>query len=437
MLQVNKKMKYLQFIFKIFKVKDLRKKILFTFFVFFIFRLFAQLPVPGVDVASLKRLFAESQLLTLLDIFSGGTLANFSVMSLGLNPYINASIIMQLLQMVFPKLEEMAKEGEAGREKINQFTRYLTVPLASIQAFGIFILLRNSQIITVVSPLTLISLVITITAGTIFLMWLGELISEKGIGNGISMIIFAGIVGRLPVSLFQQATVFDPSQIRNIIIFAAMAIIVVVAIVIVTEARRPIAVHYSRRFAQGAISSASSYIPLRVNQAGVIPIIFAVSLILLPTTFARFFERSPNVTIANLSGDIQRLFDPGGMAYNVAYFLLVVVFTYFYTSVAFNTKQISEMLMKQGGFIPGIRPGTPTKSFLDHVSLRITLFGAIFLGLIAILPSIGQKLTGITTLLVGGTGLLIVVAVVLETTKQLESFLVMSDYDNYLIRKTK
>ncbi|OGD97419.1 preprotein translocase subunit SecY [Candidatus Curtissbacteria bacterium RIFCSPLOWO2_01_FULL_38_11b] len=428
-------MKYLQLISKIFQNKDLRRKILFTAFIFFIFRVFAQVPVPGVDIVSLKRLFAQSQLLSLLDIFSGGTLANFSVMSLGLNPYINASIIMQLLQMVFPKLEELAKEGESGREKINQYTRFLTVPLASIQAFGIFILLRNSQIVASPTPLTLFSLVVSITTGTILLMWLGELITEKGVGNGISMIIFAGIVGRLPIGLFQQAAVFDPSQIRNIVIFAIMAIIVIVSIVFVTEGRRPIKVNYSRRGTQGPQAAIASYIPLRVNQAGVIPIIFAVSLILLPTTFSTFLETSPNVFIANLAQNIQRLFNPADILYNVVYFLLVIVFTYFYTTVAFNTKQISEMLMKQGGFLPGIRPGSSTKSYLDYVLLRITLFGAIFLGLIAILPSIGQSLTGVTTLLIGGTGLLIVVAVILETTKQIESQITMGDYDTLFKRR--
>jgi len=426
-------MDYLKSLSKIFKVKDLRKKILFSLFIFLIFRLFAHVPVPGVDIQSLKRLFEQSQLLSLLDLFSGGTLANFSVMSLGLNPYINASIIMQLLQLVFPKLEELAKEGEQGREKINQYTRYLTVPLTIIQAFGMYILLRNSNIISQVSPLTLLSIVASMTAGTILLMWLGELISEKGIGNGISMVIFAGIVGRLPISLAQTISVFDPSQLRNIIIFVVMAVVVIVSIVVVTEGRRPIQIQYARR--QTIATSVTSYIPLRVNQAGVIPIIFAVSLILLPATFGKFFETSPNITIAAFAQNIQRLFDPTGIFYNLSYFLLVVAFTYFYTTVAFNTKQISEMLMKQGGFIPGIRPGSPTKSFLNYVSLRVTLFGAIFLGLIAVLPSIGQGLTGVTTLLIGGTGLLIVVSVVLETTKQIESHLVMKDYDTFLKRR--
>lgn len=429
-------MKYLELVKKIFKIKDLRKKIIFTAFIFLIFRIFAQVPVPGVDIGSLKKLFSESQLLSLLDIFSGGTLANFSVLSLGLNPYINASIIMQLLQLVFPKLEELAKEGESGREKINQYTRYLTVPLAAVQAFGIYILLQNSHILTSVSTLTLLTLVVTITAGTIFLMWLGELISENGIGNGISMIILAGIAGRLPITLFQQVSVFDPAQSRNIIIFAVMAVLVVVSIVIVTEARRPIKVHYSRRGSGGSAPITTSYIPLRLNQAGVIPIIFAVSLILLPSTLARFLEKSPNAFIANFSTDLQRFIQPGGIPYDVIYFLLVIAFTYFYTTVAFNTKQLSEMLMKQGSFLPGIRPGSPTKKYLDYVSLRITLFGAIFLGVIAVLPSIGQSMTGIQNLLIGGTSLLIVVSVILESSKKVESFLVMSDYDSFVSRRT-
>ncbi|MEX2028689.1 MAG: preprotein translocase subunit SecY [Candidatus Curtissbacteria bacterium] len=423
---------YLQTLARIFRVKELRKKILFTTLIFFVFRLFAHVPVPGVDIASLKELFASSQLLSLLDVFSGGTLANFSVMSLGLNPYINASIIIQLLQLVFPKLEEIAKEGEAGRAKINQYTRYLTVPLTVLQAFGMYVLLKNSNLIGAVTPLTILSLVATMTAGTILLMWLGELISEKGIGNGISMVIFAGIVGRLPISLAQQASLFDPSQLKNIIVFAVMALIVIVSIVFVTESQRPIRVNYSRR-ASGQ-SGASSFIPLRVNQAGVIPIIFAVSLILLPTTFARFFERSPNPVVANLSQNLDRLFSPDGILYNATYFLLVVAFTFFYTTVAFNTKQISEMLMKQGGFIPGIRPGSSTKAYLDRVSLRITLFGALFLGLVAILPSVGQSLTGVTSLMIGGTGLLIIVSVVLETTKQIESQLVTRSYEGFLRR---
>ena len=257
-------MKYLNTAVRVFKSKQLRNKILFTALIFFVFRVFAHVPVPGVDIVSLKQLFAQSQLLSLLDIFSGGTLANFSVMSLGLNPYINASIIIQLLQLVFPKLEELAKEGEAGREKINQYTRYLTVPLTVLQAFGMYILLKNAQLISNITPLTLLSLIVTMTAGTLLLMWLGELITEKGIGNGISMVIFAGIVGRLPISIAQTASVFDPSQIKNVATFAVMALVVVVSIVFVTEAKRPIPVSYSRR-SSSKQSDAPNYIPFRVN----------------------------------------------------------------------------------------------------------------------------------------------------------------------------
>ena len=262
-------------------------------------------------------------------------------------------------------------------------------------------------------------------------MWLGEQITQKGIGNGISMIIFAGIVGRLPISLFQQVTVFDPSQIKNIIIFIVMGLLVVVSIVVVTEANRPIKILYSRRAAQSGAAT-SSFIPLRLNQAGVIPIIFAVALILLPTTFAKFLQSSPSALIANASRGVESMFQPDKPLYSIVYFALVVVFTYFYTTVAFNTKQLSEMLMQQGAFVTGIRPGATTKKYLDYVSLRITLFGALFLGIVAILPSIAQGITGNTNLLVGGTGLLIVVSVILETTKQIESQLVMRDYEGFL-----
>ena len=422
-------MKFFQLIQKIFRTKEIRGKLLFTAFVFFVFRLFAQVPVPGVDIFSLKRLFSQSQFLSLLDIFSGGTLANFSVMSLGLNPYINASIIMQLLQFVFPKLEELAKEGEAGREKINQYTRYLTVPLTAIQSFGMYILLKNSQIISTVTPLTLLSMVASMTAGTILLMWLGELISQRGIGNGISMIIFAGIVGRLPIGLAQQATVFDPSQLRNILIFAVMAVVVVVSIVMVSEGRRPIKVQYARRAAQG--SQVSSYIPLRVNQAGVIPIIFAVSLILVPSLIANYLGASKNLALSNVASTITVWFDPNGFFYNLSYFLLVVLFTYFYTAVVFNPKKIAEEIQKYGGFIPGVRPGSSTSHYLNYILTRITSVGAVFLGIIAILPSITASFTNVSNLILGGTGILIVVSVVLETIKAIEAQLVMRNYEGF------
>jgi len=425
--------KILSTILNAWKVPELRKRILFTAFVFVIFRLAAHIPVPAVNIVALRELFAKNQLLGLLDIFSGGTLANFSIMALGLNPYINASIIFQLLLMVIPQLEALSKEGEYGRKKINQYTRLLTVPLAMLQSFGMYILLRNQQIITFLDPLKIASLVVTMTAGTIFLMWLGELISEKGIGNGISMLIFAGIVGRLPVSFGQTLAVFNPENFFNFLIFLAMSLGVIAGIVFINEASRKIRIQYARRISgQKMYGGQSTYLPLKINQAGVIPIIFAVSLVLLPSMLGSFLQGVPNPLLAKFAGGLAYFFRPNGVFYNLAYFILVIGFTYFYTAVVFNPKKIAEEIKKYGGFIPGIRPGESTVLYLNKILNRITLVGAIFLGLIAILPSIAQGLTGIATMSIGGTGILIVVSVILETTKQLESMLVMRSYDGFL-----
>ncbi|HUV42691.1 MAG TPA: preprotein translocase subunit SecY [Patescibacteria group bacterium] len=415
------------------KIAELRKKILFTAGIFIVFRFAAHVPVGGVNTIALRELFARNQLLGLLDIFSGGTLANFSIMALGLNPYINASIIFQLLTMVIPQLEELSKEGEYGREKINQYTRILTVPLAVVQSLGMYALLKNQQIITSLLPLSLISLVITMVAGTIFLMWLGELISEYGIGNGISMLIFAGIVARYPVQLGQTFSIFEPGNLFNLIIFLAMALAVIVAIIVVDEASRKIRIQYARRMRGRKIyGGQSTYLPLKINQAGVIPIIFAVSLILLPSMLGNFLQGVPQPMIAKIAVSLATIFQPGGVVYNLTYFLLVVGFTYFYTAVVFNPDKIAEEIRKYGGFIPGIRPGQPTADYLNRILNRITLAGAIFLGLIAILPSIAQGLTGIATMTIGGTGILIVVSVILETTRQLEAMMTMRSYEGFL-----
>jgi preprotein translocase subunit SecY len=425
--------RFIEPIITAFKIPDLRRKILFTAAILVVFRLCAHIPVPGVNLLALRQLFSQNQLLSLLDIFSGGTLANFSVMALGLNPYINASIIFQLLTMVFPRLEELSKEGEYGREKINQYTRLLTVPLAAFQAFGMYVLLKNQGIAIAVSPLKLLALVATMTTGTIFLMWLGELISENGIGNGISLLIFAGIVGRYPVTLAQTVATAQAANIFNLFIFLAMSLIVIVAIVIVDQANRQITVQYAKRIRGNRIyAGQSTHLPLRINQAGVIPIIFAVSLILLPSMFGRFLEQVPNPIISSAARLLTTAFDPGGFIYNFSYFLLVIAFTYFYTAVTFNPQKIAEEIKKYGGFIPGIRPGQPTADFLNKILTRITLAGAVFLGFIAILPSIARSLTGITTMMIGGTGILIVVSVVLETTKALEAQLIMRSYDGFL-----
>jgi len=425
--------KILNTIINAWKVPELKRRILFTAGIFIVFRLAAHVPVPGVDTTALKQLFSRSQLLGLLDIFSGGTLANFSIMALGLNPYINASIIFQLLTMVIPQLEALSKEGEFGREKINQYTRIVTVPLAALQAFGMYALLRNQQIIGSLNPLNLVGLVVTMTAGTIFLMWLGELISENGIGNGISMLIFAGIVGRFPVAFGQTLAVFEPGSFFNTAVFLVMAILVIAAIVVVNEADRKIRIQYARRITGRKVyGGQSTYLPLKINQAGVIPIIFAISLILLPSMIGNFLQGVPNPVLSKIAREMATVFSPGGVIYNLTYFFLVVGFTYFYTAVIFNPEKISEEIKKYGGFIPGIRPGAPTADYLNKILTRITLAGAIFLGLVAILPSLAQGLTGVATMTLGGTGILIVVSVILETTKQLEAMLVMRSYEGFL-----
>lgn len=419
-----------------FKVYELRRKILITLLILVVYRVATYVPIGGVNLEGLKSLFASNQFLGLLDIFSGGTLANFSVIALGLNPYINASIIIQLLTMVFPKLEELSKEGEQGRQRINQYTRYLSVPLAIVQAIGMFTLLRNQGLVEVTSPLSILAIIVSMTAGTIFLMWLGELITEYGIGNGISVIIFAGIIARAPVVLFQTASIVEQQQLINLIILVAIALLTTAGIVFVNEGRRQIMVQYARRFSAGRTSTSNSqtYLPLRVNQAGVIPIIFAVSLVLLPSFLGQFLAQVANPTLQGIGRFLSTNFQPESLAYNVVYFLLVIGFTYFYTAVVFNPTKIADEIKKYGGFVPGIRPGTATASYLNYILVRITLAGAVFLGFVAIFPSIVSQLTGITTLIIGGTSLLIVVSVVLDVIKQFESKIVERNYERFLNR---
>lgn len=420
-------------IIQAWRTPELRKKILFTAMMFFVFRLFAHIPVPVVNAEKLRALFEQNELLSMLDIFSGGTLANFSVMALGLNPYINASIIFQLLTMVFPRLEELSKEGEAGREKINQYTRMVTVPLAMLQAFGMYMLLKNQQIIESLAPLPLVSLVLTMATGTVVLMWFGELISEYGIGNGISMLIFAGIIGRLPISIAQTAAISANTNVFNLATFAVMAVAVIAGIVFINQAVRKVTIQYAKRIRGSRMyGGQTTHLPLRVNQAGVIPIIFAVSLVLLPSLVSRFVATVPNQSVVRAAETIAVAFSPGSLFYNLVYFLLVIGFTYFYTAVVFNPVKISDEIKKYGGFIPGIRPGKPTADYLNYILTRITTAGALFLGVIAVLPSIAQNLTNVVTLTIGGTGILIVVSVVLETTKQLEAMLVMRSYEGFL-----
>lgn len=428
-------------VLQLWKIKDIRNKILYILGLLLIFRVAAHIPVPGVDVENLKNFFSSNQVLGLLNMFSGGALENFSVVMLGLGPYITASIIFQLLVMIIPRLQEMQKDGEAGRAKINQYQRLFAVPLAALQAYSTITILQRTGgsavgaatqgIIGDLSIFQWISAIVMITAGSMFLMWLGELITEKGIGNGISILIFAGIIAALPRSIQQTFAVFDPSQIFTYLAFVVIAIVTIAGVVIITEGQRNIPVSYARRIRGNKVyGGVNTHLPLRVNQAGVIPIIFAISIVLIPPVIAQYFVGSDMNWLANFAQWVINIFN-NQLFYGVAYFTFVVAFTYFYTAVIFHPDQISENLQKQGGFIPGIRPGKPTTEYLGYVSNRILLTGALFLGSIAVLPFIIQAATGIQSLIIGGTSLLIVVSVVLETVKQIESKLVMRDYEGF------
>jgi preprotein translocase subunit SecY len=420
-----------QFLLRSWHTPAIRRKILATAAVLVVFRLAAHIPAAGIDRTSLQNLFSGNALLSLLDVFSGGTLANFSIMSLGLNPYINASIVLQLLQFVIPSLEELSKEGEYGQEKINQYTRLLTIPLAVMQAFGMYALLRGQGIIQTLPPLAVVALVLTMTAGTVLAVWFGDLITEYGLTNGVSFLIFAGIVSRLPVTLSQSAASVGQQDIFKIAIFALLALVIIGLIIFINEATRNIPVSYARRL-KGTAAGAASFIPLKLTQAGVVPIIFAVSLVLLPSLVGQFLANSGNENLRLMAANVTAAFNPQSPLYNIVYFILVVGFTYFYTSVVFNPEKISENLQKNGGFVPGIRPGRETTDYLKRILSRITLPGALFLGSIAILPSVLQPILGLDNLMIGGTGVLIVVSVVLELTRGLEAQLITRRYEGYV-----
>lgn len=420
-------------IVRIWRLKDLRNSILFVIGMLTIFRLAAHIPLPGVDLENLRLFFRSNTILGLLNLFSGGTMENFSVVALGVAPYITASIIFQLLAMVVPRLEEIMKEGEAGQQRINQWTRLATVPLAALQGYGMITLLRQAPrpVLGNFDLWTYVLTILSMVAGSIFLMWIGELISEYKIGNGISLLIFAGIIAALPGRLQQAAISFDPTQIANLILFAAVAVVTVVGVVIITEGQRNIPVSYARRVrGMKMYGGVDTHLPLRVNMAGVIPIIFAISIILFPPMMAQFFLHAKTAFIASAAETIIQVFR-NQIFYALIYFVLVFGFTYFYTAVVFHPQQIAENLQKQGGFIPGIRPGKPTAEYLNFVTNRIMLAGALFLGIIAILPLILQQVTGIGSLVIGGTSILIVVAVVIETVQQIEAQLTMHEYEGF------
>jgi len=415
---------------QIWKAKDVRNKVLFVLGMLVIFRFLAHVPIPGVNQEALKSLFESNQILGLMNLFSGGGMENFSIIMMGVAPYITASIIFQLLGMIVPKIEELQKE-EAGRQKINSWTRLLTVPLGILQSYGMVTLLSRSAagVLGTVSELDMFIMLITITAGTVLLVWIGELISEQKVGNGISLLIFAGIISSLPQVVQQMIVTFDQTQLFMMIGFVVITIITVVGVVIINEGQRNIPVQYARQIrGNRTFGGSSTHLPLRVNMAGVIPIIFAVSVVLFPSMIAQFLLNANTAWIASGAEFTIRLFE-NQLFYGVVYFLMVVAFTYFYTEVIFRPEQIAENLQKQGGFIPGIRPGKNTSEYLAATAHKIILVGALFLGLIAVLPLIMQYITGAQAFAVGGTSLLIVVSVVIETVKQIQSQLTMREYD--------
>lgn len=415
---------------KIFKAPDLRKKIFMVLFWLIVFRILSAIPIPGIDSVRLEQFFSSNQLFGLMNIFSGGGLSQLSLVMLGVGPYITATIIMQLLTIIFPKLKKAYyEEGAEGRAKFNRISRYLTVPLGALQGYAFLNLLASQKVIPTLSFMDLIGNVAVITAGSMFLMWIGELISEYKIGNGVSLIIFAGIVSGLPGQVIYSIQNYTPSVLPTYVAFIVLSILVISGVVFVSEGERKIPVSYAKQVRGNKVyGGASSYLPLRVNQAGVIPIIFAISLLLLPQFFAQIASLvSPDM--AAWVNDKVNVFFNNQILYSLAYFVLVVVFTYFYTAITFDPQEISKNLQRSGGFVPGIRPGPSTAEMISRVVHRITLFGALFLGIIAILPNITQMVTGIKALTIGGTALLIVVSVALETMKQIESQLTMREYE--------
>jgi preprotein translocase subunit SecY len=416
------------------RAPDIRRRILYVLGILIIFRFLAHVPVPGVDSEQLKTFFAGNAIFGVLDLLSGGGLSNFSIVALGVNPYINASIIMQLMTGVIPSLQALSREGEYGRNKINQYTRYLSVPMALLQSYGFLALLNSQNVLSSGFDLAngaTLTQIATLTAGSIALMWLGELITEKGIGNGISFIIFAGIVSRAPaaVSGFIQTPNF-----ALVLGFAIIAIASIAVIIYIQEGQRRIPIQYAsrvrgRRMYQGG----QTFLPLRVNQAGVIPIIFAISILLFPQQIASYFTSSEVGFVASTAQAIVGFFNPQTIPYVMLYFLLTMGFTYFYTAFTFKPDETSEQLRKNGGFIPGIRPGRPTADYLARVVTRITIAGAIFLATVATAPSVvGLIIPSLSNIALGGTGLLIVVSVVVETMKQIEAQLLMRNYEGFI-----
>ncbi len=414
----------------LFTDRQLRNRLLFMLVALFAFRLLAAIPLPGIDEGRLNEFLFGNQLVGLFNLFSGGGLSKLSIVMLGVGPYITASIIMQLLTMMFPNLKELYHEsGEIGRKKFNNYTRLITIPLAALQAFSLLILFKRQGVFPTLTPFDMAMNVTIAVAGSMLLMWLGELVTEFGIGNGVSLIIFAGIVAALPSNISQFFFTYTADQLPTLLLFAAVGFVLIAGVILVTEAERPIPVTYARqvRTTGGAQNSNGTYLPLRLNHAGVIPIIFALSILLFPQLIANLLQTSANATLQSISVGITA-FLQNTWAYAGVYFALVVIFTYFYTAVTFDPKQIATNLQKNGAFIPGIRPGESTMKYLGSVVSRITIVGALFLGLVAVLPSVAQAATGISALTLGGTALLIAVSVIIDISRKLDAQIAMHEY---------
>jgi preprotein translocase subunit SecY len=407
----------------------LRKRVLFVLGALIVFRLLAAIPIPGIDTLALDRFLSNNQFFGILNIFSGGGLSNLSIIMLGVGPYITGSIIMQLLTIMVPALKKLYhEEGEAGRRKFTQYSRLLTIPLAAIQGFSLLAILESQSILVNLTVFDRVTNLFIVIAGSVLLMWLGELLSEFGIGNGVSLIIFAGIVSRLPSHVSQLLFTFETSQIPYYITFLVVGVLVVAAIILVTEAERPIPVTYAKQVrGMKMYGGGSTYLPLRMNQAGVIPIIFALSILLFPQMIGTFLARFSSPILVKISGVLMS-FSQTSILYGVLYFIFVFLFTYFYTAVTFDPEALSTNLQKNGAFIPGIRPGGSTADYISKVLGRITLLGALFLGFVAILPLVMQRVTGITSIALGGTSILIVVAVVLDLMKKIDAQISMREY---------
>lgn len=429
--------KYLQ---QIWNSKDLRKKILYTIAILIVFRICTQISIPGADLDAIRSVISKNQLLGIFSALTGGSAENFSIILMGLSPYINASIIMQLLTVIVPRLENLSKEGESGRRKINQYTRWMTVPIAFFQSYAMIVLINSQSGVPIVAdignPAVVLPIMLTITAGTVFLMWLGELITENGIGNGISLIIFAGIISQIPVMLGQTLSLASAETERLIpfVLMLLVTVALVVVVIMVTEANRQIPIIYAGRGTRG--KSDHAVLPIRVNQAGMIPIIFGVSMASFPGVLAQLFANSTNETLKVIADNIQTYFHINSPFYIIVYFSLVVAFTYFYVSITFNPEQVADNLQKRGGYIPGIRPGKETSDYLGKVSSRLNLWGGLFIAIIAVLPIIlGSLFTslnmGAVPLLISGAGMIIIVGVVLELIRQINAQLVMHDYSKF------